>query len=88
MFNDKQKQVITEELKNKFIAGEAKDYEIVITLVTMAKAGRITVDDIKPMLMSIHSDNKIDAIIALSKAQKLIDENMIDEIIAEVEGLH
>ncbi len=84
MYNKKQLEVITADLQCRIVKGTAKPYEIVIMLVVMEKAGKITVESIKDVLLDVLG-NKVAVLKALNKALPLIDDKMIEDIVREVE---
>jgi len=78
------KEIIIQQLKNKLLKNEVKNYEIVVALIAMTKAEVIKLDDVQPMLMEIFSNNIYDLMDALIKAHDLIDEDLIDSILKDV----
>lgn len=87
-YTSKQKKVISKELKRKFASKSAKGHEIVITLIAMANAGRIDLNDIEPILTEVFDGDFKKMLNALKIAHNLIDDELIDSVIKEVESLH
>lgn len=83
MYNEQQKKALALHLQNKFMEG-VKGYEIVVVLMTMIKDKRLKESDVRPILMTVHFNNLEGVIRSLSKAQELIDDEMIDSILSEV----
>jgi hypothetical protein len=57
-------------------------YEIVIVLVAMVKAGQLAESRLKSMLLEIFSGDILSMVKALNIARNLIDEQLIDAVIA------
>lgn len=85
MYNSKQVKAIANELKRRFMLGEIEGHEVVVTLLAMAKAGKIKSDDIVDILLVVFSKNMQGVLRSLSRASSLVDDTMIDEILSEVE---
>lgn len=85
LYNDKQIKAISKELQRKFISGECEAYDIVITLIALNKAGRIAESTIKEVLMFVFFHNRLGMLKALHKAESLIDEMTINNIVSEIQ---
>jgi hypothetical protein len=83
-YSPKQIEAVTKELQNRFVAGEVKNYEIVVTLIAMSEAGRISQTDIKDMLYNVFFGNPKGITRALEVAKDIIDKDLIDTIVKEV----
>lgn len=83
-YSKKQLDAVAKHLRDRFMAGEVEGHEIVVALISMVKAGRITLDDVSPLLFTVYFGNPQGVMTALEKAHSLIDDKMIDEIIKEV----
>jgi hypothetical protein len=86
MYTEKQVQAVAHELRDRFIKLSVKDYEIVITLLSMEKAGKITADNIAQILLYVYFGNKGGVLKALERAKPLVSDALIDAVIAEVKG--
>jgi len=75
---------LKEYFRRKFIEGY-EGYEIVITLLALIKDGKITEDDILPIMNYVYMGNVTGVYNALNKARTLVDDKLIDDIIEEVE---
>lgn len=84
-YNDSQKLELIKSFKTKLLNGEAKGYEIVIALITMVKAKRLRLSDVKPILISIFDHDLIGLLEALEKGRMLIDDELVDSVIRDVE---
>jgi hypothetical protein len=85
MYTESQKQALAEDLKGRVSGGFATDYEIIITLLVFQKKEFITVEDIPNILFKIF--NNQDMILkALSKIPAGLNDKLLDDIIADVEG--
>ena len=73
-----------EYFRKKFIEGY-EGYEIVITLLALIKEGKITEDDILPIMNYVYTGNDTGVYNALKKARTLVDDELIEDIIKEVE---
>ncbi len=74
---------LKEYFRKKFIEGY-EGYEIVISLLTLIKEGKITEKDILPIMNYVYNGNATDVYNALIKARTLVDDKLIEDIIKEV----
>lgn len=84
MYDKEQVKTLGKYLQRKFILGEVEGYEVVVALIAMEQDDIIKEEDIKPLLMVIHSNNTEGVIRSLKRAHGLIDEEMINSIVKEV----
>lgn len=85
-YNQAQIDAVVKELRRKYINVEAESHEIAVSLIVMVKTGRISVEEMQCMLLAVFFNNAKGAIQALKKAEMLIDEEMITDIINGKEG--
>ncbi|MEK3838176.1 MULTISPECIES: hypothetical protein [unclassified Paenibacillus] len=83
LMSEAQVTAIANELQRRVHSGEAKDNIVVVTLLSMAKAGRLSSMNINKILHDIY-DDKVKILAVLIEAQKVIDEEMVNSIIKEV----
>lgn len=83
-YNEQQKSALGKLLQDRFMSGEAEGYEIVVALMAMIKDGRLKEKDVQPILMTVHSHNAKGVIRSLAIAKELLDEEMIDSILADI----
>lgn len=76
---------ITNELRIKYHNQQLQDYEVVITLLAMAKAGKLKEKDINLILDSIFGDPVL-VLKALGRASKIADDSFLDSIIKMVKN--
>jgi|GEM_PF-4161296 len=86
LYNDKQISAVSKELQRKFIAGECEAHDVVITLIALNKAGRIVESTVKEVMMNVFFHNRAGVLRALQKAEDLIDEMTINNIVSEVQA--
>lgn len=84
MKHENKRERIALYMKEKYIKGEAKGYEIIVALIAMAKDGRIDIDDIKPILMNVIDDPK-ELLNELQIAYEIVDEELVNSIIEYVQ---
>ncbi|MBO9598590.1 MAG: hypothetical protein J7559_12340 [Cohnella sp.] len=83
-YNEAQLDTVAKELQRRFIAQEVTNYEIVVALFAMERAGKITAQDIRNILTTVFFFNTEAVIQALQSANQVIDNEMIDKIVEEV----
>lgn len=70
--------------RKKFIDGY-EGHEIVITLLTLIRQGKLSEEDILPIMDYVYMGNKTGVYNALNRARAIVDDNLIDDIIKEVD---
>ena len=85
MYNDNQVKALARELQHRFITNTVQDYEIVVTLVAMEKAKKVTPEHVADILMYVFFGNKQGVLRALKRAKPFMTDALIDAVIAEVE---
>jgi Asp-tRNA(Asn)/Glu-tRNA(Gln) amidotransferase B subunit len=83
-FNPTQVKALGLHMQKRMISGDIKGYELVVALMAMVKDGKITERDVKPVLMTAFFNNAQGVMVALQKANEIIDDDMIDSIISDV----
>lgn len=78
---------VAKELQKRFMNGEVESHELVVTLLAMEGAGRITPTDMKNILLTVFFGDTKGVIAALKKAAGIVTPEMIAEIIAETDIL-
>lgn len=74
---------LKEYFRKKFIEGY-EGHEIVISLLALIKEGKITKEDILPIMNYVYMGNATGVYNALNKAHTLVDDKLIEDIIKEV----
>lgn len=78
-----QVNTVAKEMQRRYIEGEVEGHEIVLALLAMEKAGRITIEDIRFILLYIFYGNRQAVIRVLAKAGNMVTAELIDAIINE-----
>lgn len=83
LMSETQVTAIANELQRRVHSGEAEGDIIVVTLISMAKAGRLSSEHINKILLTIYGD-KVKILAVLIEAQKVMNEDLVNSIISEV----
>ncbi len=70
-------------LKEKFDSGLIEDYELVIALLCLVQKNTVKIEDVGDILKIVHQDNLFDVLKSLKKANLIIDDTIINEIIGK-----
>lgn len=82
-YSDNQKKALAVHLRNKFMKEGYEGYEIVVALMAMVKAESIVLEDVRPILTTVHFGNQEGVLKSLRKAYEIIDDEMINEILKQ-----
>jgi hypothetical protein len=84
-FQKKQIANIAEYLKNKYFNGDVEPHELAVTIISMVVAGKITEDDAAFIFSKVFLGNIDGARRALKKAEKVLSDSALNDIIKTVE---
>lgn len=70
-------------LKERFDSGLIEDYELVIALLCLVQKNTVKIEDVGDILKIVHQDNLFDVLKSLKKANLIIDDTIINEIIGK-----
>lgn len=76
--------IIIDRAKDKLKSGENQGHEIIVGIIAMSKEYDIDSEALARILESVYEGNKAQLLTDLRFASKLIDQHMIDDIIAAV----
>lgn len=79
---------IIKMLKEKIQKKDIENYEVVIVLLTLAKANHITENQISDLLMKIFEGDIKTILQAVYTASYIADDPLLDEIISETTNLN